>query len=110
MLQDTLSKIEEKLQNVASIPKDNRTELLHLLNALKEEVEELSKTESESAESITGFTQVAAHEATRQDKNRDLLRLSMEGLTSSVQGFETSHPKLAETVNAFCQVLSNMGI
>jgi hypothetical protein len=110
MLQNTLTKIEEKLQTVNSIPEDNRTELLHLLHTLKEEVQELSKTESESAESITGFTQMATHEATRQEKNLDLLRLSVEGLTSSVQGFETSHPKLAETVNAFCQVLSNMGI
>jgi predicted RNase H-like nuclease (RuvC/YqgF family) len=110
MLKDTLTKIEEKLQTVSSISDNNRTELLQLLGALKEEVQELSKTEQESAESITGFTQMATHEATRQQKNRDLLRLSVEGLTSSVQDFETSHPKLAETVNAFCQVLSNMGI
>ena len=110
MLPNTLSKIEEKLQSVNAIPEESRTELLQLLNTLKDEVEELSKTERESAESITGFTQMAAHEATRQQKNSDLLRLSLEGLTSSVQEFETSHPKLAETVNAFCQVLSNMGI
>ncbi len=110
MVHNTLSKIEEKLHTVSSIPEENRDELLHLLTTLKAEVQELSKTESESAESITGFTQMATHEATRQQKNRDLLRLSVEGLTSSVQDFETSHPKLAETVNAFCQVLSNMGI
>jgi hypothetical protein len=110
MIQDTLTKIEEKLQTVTSIPEENRSELLHLLTDLKSEVEVLSKTESESAESITGFTQIVTHEATRHEKNSDLLRLSVEGLTSSVQDFETSHPKLAETVNAFCQVLSNMGI
>jgi hypothetical protein len=110
MIQDTLTKIEEKLQTDTSIPEENRSELLHLLTDLKSEVEDLSKTESESAESITGFTQIVTHEATRREKNSDLLRLSVEGLTSSVQDFETSHPKLAETVNAFCQVLSNMGI
>ena len=110
MINNTLAKIEEKLQTVTSIPEENRAELLNLLTNLKAEVEELSKTESESAESITGFTQVAAHEATRQEQNRDLLRLAVEGLNSSVQDFETSHPRLAETVNAFCQVLSNMGI
>lgn len=110
MIPDTLSKIEAKLYADQTIPDDNRAELLQLLNTLKSEVHELSKTETESAESITGFTQMVTHEAMRKQKNSDLLRLSVEGLTSSVQEFETSHPRLAETVNAFCQVLSNMGI
>lgn len=110
MIRDTLTKIEEKIRLVPSITDDSKTELLHLLGTLREEVEELSETESESAESITGFAQISAHEATRQEKNRQLLQLSLEGLASSVHEFETSHPKLAETVNSLCQVLANMGI
>jgi hypothetical protein len=110
MIRKTLAKIEEKIRTVNSITDENKTELLHLLGTLKEEVEELSKTESESAESITGFAQISTHEATRQEKNRQLLQLSLEGLASSVHEFETSHPKLAETVNSLCQVLANMGI
>ncbi len=39
-----------------------------------------------------------------------LLNLSIEGLASSVQGFETSHPRLAEIINTFCTMLSNLGI
>ena len=110
MIDSTLSKIEEKIRNVNSITDENRIELLHLLGTLKKEIKELSKTETESAESITGFTQVSTHEATRREKNQQLLQLSLDGLASSVREFETSHPKLAETVNSICQVLSNMGI
>lgn len=109
-MRNTLAKIEEKIHKVTSITEENRAELLTLLTALKKEVEELSETESEGAESITGFTQISAHEATREEKNQQLLQLSLEGLASSVREFETSHPKLAETVNSICQVLSNMGI
>jgi hypothetical protein len=110
MIKDTLAKIEARIQHVNSITDDNKTELLTLLSTLKEEVEELSETEFESAESITGFAQISTHEATRQEKNQQLLQLSLDGLASSVREFETSHPKLAETVNSFCQILSNMGI
>jgi hypothetical protein len=110
MINTTLEKIEAKIRTAPAITEDNRTELLHLLNTLQIEVEELSKTEREGAESITGFTQISAHEATRQERNRDLLQLSLKGLATSVQDFETSHPSLADTVNSICQVLSNMGI
>ena len=110
MIKNTLTKIEDKIRTVNSIPDDNRTELLTLLATLKAEVEVLSETERESAESITGFAQVSTHEATRQEKDQQLLELSLHGLASSVREFETSHPKLAETVNSLCQILSNMGI
>lgn len=110
MITTTLSKIEEKLQHVTSIPEENKTELLQLISTLKTEVENLSETQIEDAERITGFTQVSTHEAIRQEKNPHLLQLSIDGLSSSVNGFETSHPKLVDTVNSMCQVLSNMGI
>ncbi len=110
MLKTTITKIEDKIQHGGSISEENKTELLNLLVTLREEVSELSETQSEDAESITGFTQISAHEATRQEKNPQLLELSLEGLRSSVRGFETSHPTLAETVNSICHLLSNMGI
>ena len=81
------------------LAKEQRTELLGLLSTLKTEIGELSKTHSEQAQSITAFTEVSTHEATRQERDPQLLRLSLEGLSASVQGFETSHPKLVEIVN-----------
>ncbi|MBD3307751.1 DUF4404 family protein [candidate division KSB3 bacterium] len=110
MLKATIAKIEEKIQQGEAISEEQKTELLTLLATLKEEVAELSETRSEDAESITGFTQISAHEATRQDKNPDLLQISLQGLQSSASKFEASHPKLAETVNSICHILSNMGI
>jgi hypothetical protein len=105
-----MAQIEEKIQRVDSISVEHKRELLNLLTTLKEEVAELSETQHEEAESITGFTQISTHEAMRQEKNPQLLKLSVEGLQSSVRGFETSHPKLSETVNSLCHILSNMGI
>ena len=39
-----------------------------------------------------------------------LLKLSLQGLSSSVEGFEGSHPNLVEIVNSICLALSNIGI
>jgi len=53
---------------------------------------------------------LSAHEATRSEKNSELFNLSIEGLTSSVQGFEVSHPRLVELINTFCAMLARLGI
>jgi TRAP-type uncharacterized transport system substrate-binding protein len=110
MLKTTITNIESKIKRNASIKDKEKTELLKLLSSLKDEVSEFSKIDNEHAESITGFAQTSAHEATRKDKNEDLLDLSLKGLTSSVGELESSHPKLVEIVNRISQMLSNMGI
>ena len=108
MINETIGKIEQKIQRVKS--EKNRDDLLHLVSTLKTEVTELSKTKTEQAESIARFTEMSTHEATRKDRDHHLLNLSLEGLSSSVKGFENSHPKLVEIVNSICVMLSNLGI
>jgi hypothetical protein len=110
MIEDTIGKIEARIQGAEAIKEERRLELLQLLGTLKSEVEQLSKTHGEQAESIAGFTHVSAHEATRADQDPQLLKLSLEGLSSSVSGFEESHPRLVRIVNAISQTLSNLGI
>src|SRR5215831_12089476 len=110
MIEDTIGKIEAKIQSADSIKDERRQELLQLLGTLKSEVGELSKTHGEQAQSIAGFTEISAHEATRSEQNPELLRLSLEGLSSSVAGFEESHPHLVRIVNAISHTLSNLGI
>ena len=110
MLHDTISKIEARLKNSGTIRDEQRAELLGLLATLKGEINSLSDTHGERAQSIAGFTQVSTHEATREEKNPELLKLSVQGLASSVAGFEKSHPDLVALVNRIATTLSNMGI
>ncbi|MFM1769941.1 MAG: hypothetical protein RJA22_2470 [Verrucomicrobiota bacterium] len=88
----------------------SRAELLALLASLKSEVAGLSGTHAEQARSIAGFTAVSTHEATREQPNQELVDLSLKGLSSSVRGFEESHPRLVQVVNSLCSTLSNLGI
>ena len=110
MLPETLSKIEERVRSAESITPQQRTELLGLLATLKSEVSTLSDTHHDEAQSIAGFTAVSAHEATREARDRELVELSLKGLSHSVGGFEESHPKLVQSVNSICTMLSNLGI
>ena len=110
MIRDTIGKIEERLRQADAIKSENKAELLGLLATLKAEVSELSRTDADKAQSIAGFTAVSTHEATREEPNPQLLKLSLEGLSSSVQGFEESHPRLVQIVNAISTTLSNLGI
>ena len=109
MIHDTISKIENRLAQSA-VKDESKAELAELLGTLKAEVAELSKTNTEAAQSIAGFTQVSAHEATRVEPNPALLEHSLGGLSASVEGFEKSHPRLVDIVNRLCTTLSNLGI
>jgi Domain of unknown function (DUF4404) len=110
MIENTIGEIEARIQNTDAIKEERRQELLQLLGTLKSEVAKLEKTHEEQAQSIAGFTQVSAHEATRTEQNPELLKLSLTGLGSSVRGFEQSHPQLVRIVNAISHTLSNLGI
>ena len=110
MLHDTIAKIEKKLRNSNSLKDGQREDLLRLVSTLKSEIAGLSRTHDEQAQSIAGFTELSTHEATREEKNPELLKLSLQGLSSSVEGFEKSHPQLVGIVNRIATTLSNMGI
>ena len=110
MIRDTIGKIEEQIRGSAAIKEESKSELLNLLATLKQEMDSLSQTHVEDAQSIAGFTEVSAHEATRQTKSPELLELSLKGLSSSASGFERSHPELVRAVNAFCTALANLGV
>ena len=110
MIEDTVNKIETRIRSSDSIREERREELLELLATLKSEVSGLSKTHREQAQSITGFAEISTHEATRKTQDRRLLDLSLQGLSSSVSGFEKSHPKLVQIVNSISNSLSNLGI
>ena len=110
MIEDTIGKIEARIQGAETVKEERRQELLQLLGTLKSEVSELSKTHEEQARSIAGFTEVSTHEAIRAEQNPELLKLSLQGLGSSVSEFERSHPRLVQIVNAISNTLSNLGI
>lgn len=110
MINDTIGKIEDRIRNADAVREERKRELLQLLATLKDEVGELSKTHREQAESIAGFTQVSTHEATRATQNPALLNLSLDGLRSSVEELEKTHPRLVQIVNAMSNTLSSLGI
>lgn len=110
MIEDTIRQIETRLQSSEGIKEDKRAELIELLGRLKAEVAGLPESQGDQARSIAGFTQISAHEATRSEQNPELLNLSLQGLRSSVSGFEQSHPRLVQIVNSISQTLSNLGI
>lgn len=110
MIQKTIERIEDKIRTNNSLNEINKTELLDLLAKLKPEIIKLANAKTEHAESITGFIERSTHEVMRREKNPDLLKIAVNGLSASVKGFECSHPELVENVNYIANALANMGI
>ena len=72
MIEDTIGKIEARIQGAEAVKEERRQELLQLLATLKSEVADLSKTHEEQAQSIAGFTEISTHEAIRMEQNPEL--------------------------------------
>jgi hypothetical protein len=110
MIENTIGEIEAKIHSSSSISDERKRELLQLLGTLKSEIGTLAQTDNEQASSIANFAQASTHEATREKQNPLTLELSLKGLSSSVNGFEQSHPRLVQIVNSISKTLADLGI
>jgi hypothetical protein len=110
MINETIASIEERIRQTGTMREEDKRDLIKLLSELRAEVTELSETHKEQAESIARFTHVSTHEATREEKDSRLLNLSVDGMVSSVEGFENSHPRLVQIVNRISVMLAGLGI
>ncbi len=110
MVDDTLAQLTTTIQQSPTLSAAQQAELLHLLRTLQGEMTALAATHDEHAASIVRFTDVSTHEVVRQQRNPQLVALSLQGLASSVQDLETSHPQLVQLVNSLCLLLSNLGV
>ena len=94
MIEDTIAKIEQRLQTANTLPTAERTELEQLLAQLRREAGDLPNNSMPvSAAPIDDD----AHSA-------------LSRLQETLAEFETSHPQLVGTVNRISTILSNMGI
>jgi len=110
MIEDTIHRIEARIQGAESLTPERRQELTALLATLKTEIADLSTTDADQARTIAGYADLSTHEATRAQLDPDLLHHSVDGLARSVEGFEASHPRLVQTVNTISHTLANLGI
>jgi len=110
MIQETITQIEGRIKEAKSLNDEKKRELLNLLSALKTEDSDFSKNHPEHTQSITSFAALSIHEAIREEKNPQLLKISLQGLSTAAEGFESTHPKLVGIVNSICLALSKSGI
>jgi hypothetical protein len=92
------------------VDEKKKAELLQHMSTLRNELDELARTDPDRAKTIAGFAELSTHEATRHAPHPELLRLSVTGLQKSVQEFEKTHPRLVEIVGSLSAILSNVGL
>ena len=110
MHNQTIARIEQEIQSNRNMPEDKKNELLSLISQLKMEMGDLDEEHHEDAKSIASFTETSLHEATREQKDPELLKHSLNGLSLSVRRFEVSHPVLVNLINNIGNTLWNIGI
>ncbi len=109
-IKETISRIEERLKANEGLSAGKRAELLSLVADLRKEVNALAETHGEDAHSIAAFTETSVREATRTEKNPELLEMSVSAMKLSARRFEISHPAMVGLINAIGQTLWKIGI
>ena len=102
----TIDEIEAHIAGSPNLIDENRGALLQLLKVLRAEVTVLSAPSVEDAHNITA----QADAATRPEQNEDVIQNAIVNLSSAVEKFEGSHPRLTHTVTDICSILARMGI
>lgn len=110
MLGDTIKRIEQEIGHNKTISDQKRNELMTLLDELKIEINELSKSHSDKARNIAKITEASVQVATSETPDQELLDNSLNGMKLSVRTFEVTHPKLVGLINTIGQTLNNIGI
>ena len=110
MIEQRIREIEATLSQSERIPPEAKKELTGLLADLKAEVQALTETHRPQADSITEHAHRSAKTAVHEKRDAREVEAALQGLNDSVKEFETSHPRLTETVNRLATTLSNMGI
>jgi hypothetical protein len=93
MIEDTITRIQERLRTAQSLPEAERRELEELLAQLRVEASSLPAA--------------PAYTASEDDED---IHTNLGRLEESLAEFETTHPQLVGIVNRISTMLANMGI
>ena len=96
MIDRHIDHLESRIRNAEEISEDRRTELLALLQSLRNEAASLPSGVLEKLEA-----------AIPEDRPAEAV---MTEIQDSFAEFEASHPKLTQITNQVAMILSNMGI
>lgn len=110
MLEETIKRIENIVNNSENLSKERRQQLINLAVDLKKQLNELSETNKEDANSIAGFTSITTYESLKDEQDDDLLNFTNSGLKLAIRKVEATHPQLIKTIRNFTRILSNLGI
>ncbi|MEI6233433.1 MAG: DUF4404 family protein [Planctomycetota bacterium] len=86
MINDTLSTLETRIQNVSGLSDSDRSEMLELIATLKSEAASNGEAQPQSVHG------------------------ALQNLSDAISKQEVQHPQITELVNSMSQVLSNTGI
>ncbi|MCH2206168.1 MAG: DUF4404 family protein [Lentisphaerales bacterium] len=110
MIEEKLNRIEEKIRQAPSMQDENKESVLNLLEDLKEELQSVSREDSERLSSTGSFAEAGTNEVVREGGDKGILDIALNGVRESVKEFEESHPKLVQVMNSICTQLSNSGL
>jgi prefoldin subunit 5 len=105
-----IDKVRSTLEAADHIPTEQKAELLDRLSKVKPALAEVAQTHQEGAQSIATLVEKSTQEATRKDKQPEILDRALHRLKRSVEQFEASHPHLVASVNEYSTLLSALGI
>ena len=105
-----IEELEKRIESTSQIDAKIKEDLLDLMRSLKTELTDLKKAHPDTAHAIADKTKLSTEKVLCSENKQSELQEHIDGLQETVGEFEVSHPKLVQTVNRFCMMLSDIGI
>lgn len=104
MIDETLRKLEAKIQAAPQAKDETKRELLALVAELRGELKTLAKDDDVEARRLAALAGAASSTPDADAQG------ALGELNASVESFEDSHPRLAGALRGICQALERAGI
>jgi hypothetical protein len=92
MIDERIQKIESTIEASRNLPGETKSRAAGARGRTEVRDPTLSETHHEEASSITRFADESTHEAAREEKDPQLAESALQGLRTSIEGLEQSHP------------------
>jgi hypothetical protein len=105
-----LARARALLAHPGPLDEKTRAEVLSALDELSGAIAPVIEARPDEARSLSQFTEVVAHEATRPEPSPSLLRVGLDGMAQAAERLETRHPALAAITQRIADALAQIGI
>jgi tRNA C32,U32 (ribose-2'-O)-methylase TrmJ len=107
-IKSKLDNVKQTVHNAPSLASETQAELEKLVSELEEALKPVAEARPEDADRVADMTAMVVKEATRQQPNKSILNVSLEGLKEAANAVAAIAPAVIGVATKIANVVAGM--